>query len=302
MANESTIRAYGGQAVLGGVMMRGATTWAVAVRRPTGEIALHQDLVPGWGKRWSGIPVVRGLVSLAESLTLGGRALDWAGRQHEAGDGGDDTAPTRSGPVDTLITIVAVVLAVGLFVAVPAVVARATPGVTGGVRLSVVEGVLRIGLLVAYVSGIGRVPEIERLYQYHGAEHKAVTALEAGAELTPASVGRFSTRHPRCGTTFLLVVMVVAVVVHAFLGRPSWPSLIASRLLLVPVVAGVSFELIRWAARHVDRPWVARALAPGLALQRLTTREPSAEQVEVALAALHAVVAADGRAEAEPVT
>jgi uncharacterized protein YqhQ len=291
MANEPTIRAYGGQAVIGGVMMRGATTWAVAVRRPSGEIVIDSHPVPTWSAPWLRVPVVRGLATLVESFTLGMKALDWAGRQAEP----DDEPAGEAGFLERAVTAAALVVGLALFIVLPAVVARSLPGVNSGLRLSVVEGVLRIGLLMGYMSAIGRVPEIRRVYEYHGAEHKAVTALESGAELTPESVQRFTTRHPRCGTTFLLVVMVVAIVVHAFIGRPALPMLIASRVLLVPLVAGLSYELIRAATRHLDQGWVMAAMAPGLALQRLTTREPTTEQLEVSLAALHTVLAADGR-------
>src|SRR5581483_5007896 len=147
-----------------------------------------------------------------------------------------------------------------------------------------------------YIGLLGLVPDLRRVYEYHGAEHKAVTALEAGADLTPESVQRFTTRHPRCGTTFLLVVMVVAVAVHTLVGHPGFVLLVVSRLALIPVVAGISYELMKAAAAHVDLPWVARVLAPGLALQRLTTREPTPEQVEVAIVALTAVLDADSAA------
>lgn len=296
MANEQTIRAYGGQAVIGGVMMRGATTWAVAVRRPSGDIVIESHPVPTWSQRWLAVPVVRGVVTLVESMQLGMKALDWAARQADPDSDPANAEPSApAGWFEKLVTVIALAIGLGLFLVLPAVVARSLPGVDSGLRLSVVEGALRIALLIGYMAGIGRIAEIRRVYEYHGAEHKAVTALESGAELTPESVQRFTTRHPRCGTTFLLVVMVVAIVVHVFVGRPALPLLVASRVLLLPVVAGLSYELIRAATRHLDRPWVMRAMAPGLALQTLTTREPSVAQLEVSLAALHAVLAADGR-------
>jgi uncharacterized protein YqhQ len=300
MARDATVKAYGGQAILGGVMMRGAATWAAAVRRSDGTIATTGGTVPTWSGRWGRVPVVRGVVALVDSLRLGAKAMEWSAEASELGgpvehDERDD-GPERSRLPERILTIVGVALVLALFFVVPGLVAKAIPGVSTGFRLSLVEGVIRITLLVGYIGLLGLVPDLRRVYEYHGAEHKAVTALEAGADLTPESVQRFTTRHPRCGTTFLLVVMVVAVAAHTLVGRPGFAVLVLSRLALIPVVAGVSYELMKAAAAHVDRPWVARLLAPGLALQRLTTREPSPEQVEVAIVALTAVLDADSAA------
>ncbi|HEV7886366.1 MAG TPA: DUF1385 domain-containing protein [Acidimicrobiales bacterium] len=295
MGNEATIRAYGGQAVLGGVLMRGASTWAVAVRKPDGAIATTTGTVPVWGARWRKVPVVRGVIGLVESLRLGAKAIEWSAGQAEIGG----PAAVASGPpgiVERAFTWIGVAVVLAFFFVVPGVAAGRLPGSGSGMGLSLIEGVIRISLLIGYIAALGLVPDLRRLYEYHGAEHKAITALEAGADLTPESVNRFTTRHPRCGTTFLLVVMVVAVAVHPLVGRPALPVLILSRLALVPVVAGLSYEVIKWAAARIERPWVARLMAPGLALQRLTTRPPSLPQVEVALAALQLVLAADDQA------
>lgn len=294
MSRDATVRAYGGQAVLGGVMMRGASTWAVAVRKPDGRIVTMSEDVPAWGARWRRVPVARGVVGLVESLRLGSKAIGWSAEQAEIG--GAAASRAEAGPpgiVDRVITVVMAAFLLAFFFVLPGVAAGWLPGSSSAGGLSVLEGVIRIGLLVGYIGVLGLVPDFRTLYEYHGAEHKAVTALEAGAELTPESVNRFTTRHPRCGTTFLLVVMVVAVAVHPLVGRPALPVLIASRVALIPVVAGLSYEVIKWASARIDRPWVARLMAPGLALQRLTTRQPSAEQVEVALVALRLVLDAD---------
>ena len=292
MGTDATIRAYGGQAVLGGVMMRGASSWAVAVRKPDGTIVTTTGAVPAWGERWRRVPIARGVVGLVESLRLGAKAIEWSTTQAEIGG----SAAVEAGPpgvLDRVFTVVGVAVLLGFFFVLPGVVAGRLPGSGSGLGLSLIEGAIRIALLLGYISALALVPDFRRLYEYHGAEHKAVTALEAGAELTPASIDRFTTRHPRCGTTFLLVVMVVAVLVHPLVGHPALPLLVLSRLALVPVVAGLSYEVIKWAAARMDRPWVARAMAPGLALQRLTTRPPSLAQAEVALAALRLVLDAD---------
>lgn len=294
MASESTIRAYGGQAVLGGVMMRGASTYAVAVRKPDGRIVTTTGRVPAKLPRLRTVPVVRGVIGLVESIRLGSKAIEWSANEAEVG--GEQLGPPTL--FERVLTIVGVGALLALFFVVPGLVAHALPGTGSGLGLSLVEGAIRIAILLGYIGGLGLVPELRRVYEYHGAEHKAVTALEAGAPLTAESADRFTTRHPRCGTTFLLVVMVVAVLVHPLVGRPALPLLIASRLVLVPVVAGLSYEIIKWAAAHFEHPLVARAMAPGLALQRLTTRPPSLAQLEVALAALHLVIDADEAAEA----
>jgi uncharacterized protein YqhQ len=291
VGRETTLRAYGGQAVFGGVLMRGASTWAVAVRTPSGEIVSKTGPVPTWGTRWRSVPVVRGVIGLVESIRLGVKAMEWAAEQSELG--GPEVAASKPGFIERAFTVVGVVLMLALFFVVPGVLAGWLPGSGGGFGLSAIEGVIRIAMMIGYIAALGLVPDLRRVYEYHGAEHKSITALEAGAELTPSVVNTFTTRHPRCGTTFLLVVMVVSVAVHPLVGRPALPLLITSRLLLVPVVAGLSYEVIRWAAARIDRPWVARMMAPGLSLQRLTTREPSAEQVEVAIAALVMVLDAD---------
>jgi uncharacterized protein YqhQ len=300
VGNEATVAAYGGQAVLNGVMMRGASTWAVAVRAPDGRIVTTTGSVPAGGARFGRVPVVRGVVGLVESLRLGAKAIQWSAAQSEVGGPEANRADradfdAKPGFVDRLFTAVGVALVLALFVVVPGVAAGRLPGSHSGVGSSLIEGAIRIALLIGYISALGLVPDLRRVYEYHGAEHKAVTALEAGAPLTPESVDRFSTRHPRCGTTFLLVVMVVGVVVLPLAGRPALPLLILSRLVLIPVIAGLSYEVIKWAAARIDRPVVRLLMAPGLALQRLTTRPPTAAQVEVALAALQLVLDADAR-------
>lgn len=296
MGNEATIRSYGGQAVLGGVMMRGASTYAVAVRKPDGRIVTTTGPAPSGAPRLRTAPVVRGVIGLVESIRLGSKAIEWSANQAEVG--GEELGPPTL--FERVLTIAGLVVLLGFFFVVPGLAAGVIPGSDTSLGLSLIEGAIRITLLIGYIGGLGLVPELRRVYEYHGAEHKAVSALEAGAPLTPADADRFTTRHPRCGTTFLLVVMVVAVAVHPLVGRPALPVLIASRLILIPVIAGLSYEVIKWAAAHIDHPVVARIMAPGLALQRLTTRNPTLDQLEVALTALHLVVEADAAGKATP--
>jgi uncharacterized protein YqhQ len=293
-------RYVGGQAVIDGVMMRGENSWAVAVRTPDGGVDVKLEDAPRWGQSWGRIPFVRGVVALAEAMTLGYRALSWAADKSTASpdDEGEPEAPSK------LATGLGVVLGLaffaGVFIVLPAVIAR----VTGGHRSSAIatnglEGAIRLALFIGYLAVLGRVPDIRRLFEYHGAEHKAIAAYERGVEVTPEHAQTFTTEHVRCGTNFTLLVLVLAVVAHTFFGRPSWPVLIGSRLLIIPVVAGVAYEAIRLAANHLDNRVVRVLMVPGLALQRLTTREPSLDQIEVAITALRAVLTAEQRAEVD---
>jgi uncharacterized protein YqhQ len=296
MAARPAPRSMGGQAVVDGVMMRGATSWAVAVRSPSGEIDVITRDAPHWAERWSKFPLARGVVMLAESLSLGFKALTWSAEQQLPED-------ERLGKGATGVSVgFAVLLFAGLFLVLPALAARGLNGVLsigGSFWLHVVEGVIRLAFFIGYLLLIGRLPDIRRVFQYHGAEHKAIAAYENDVEVTPESAQRFNTQHVRCGTNFLLTVMVVSIVVFSFFGRPSWPLLIASRIVLIPVVAAISYEVIRFAAGHMRWAWVRVAMKPGLALQRLTTREPTLEQLEVAITSLRAVMTAEQLADVD---
>lgn len=292
-------RPVGGQAVCEGVMMRGDGRWSVAVRRADGSIDVRVEDVPPWCGRFERLPVVRGVAALGESFTIGLRGLTWS-IERAAVDAGQPAA------LPSLARTVAVALGVVItgFVIFPAALGRLAGG-SHGLVVTAVEGLVRIAILLAYLVAIGRRADVRRLFAYHGAEHRAVATYEAGAPLTPEAARAFGTRHLRCGTTFLLLVVVVAVGVHALTGAPGWAVLLASRVVAVPLVAGLASELLRAAAKGAERWPVVRVLmAPGLALQALTTREPDDGQVEVALAALSAVlppagVTAPGR-ESEP--
>jgi uncharacterized protein YqhQ len=265
----------GGQAVLEGVMMRGPSTWAVAVRKPDGQIAQVTQTIESPMKRHliARLPVIRGVVALGESLAIGFRALAISANYAAQEEGAtDDDVPTELSRVQLFFAFaVAIGFAIALFKVTPALITSALP-IHRTSYFVVIEGLIRVTLFVLYLSLISLLPDLRRVFQYHAAEHKAINALEAGDELTPENVQRHSLIHPRCGTAFLLWVMVIAIFVFAFFGRPVWYWLIASRILLLPVIAGLAYELIRFAGKHQDNRVLMALLAPGLWLQRLTTR------------------------------
>jgi uncharacterized protein YqhQ len=282
---------YGGQAVLEGVMMRGPSTWTVAVRKPNGEIAeVSKDITSPMQRRriWR-LPVVRGVVALGESLAIGFRALAISANYAAQDPESDEEVATEisRGAIIFSFTI-AIGFALMLFKVGPALVTSWLPVDDDGLFV-VIEGLIRVAVFIAYIGLIGLLPDLRRVFQYHGAEHKAINALEADSELTPDNVQKFSLIHPRCGTAFLLWVMVIGIFVFAFIGQPVWYWLIASRILLLPVIAGLAYELIRFAGKHRGNPALKVLLAPGLWLQRLTTRQPTLDQVEVSIRALQAV-------------
>jgi uncharacterized protein YqhQ len=279
---------YGGQAVLEGVMMRGPSCWAVAIRTQTGEIeeVVRSVRSPMERHRIWRLPVIRGVVALGESLAIGFRALAISANyasQTEGDDGEVRTEITRGQIIFSFA--IAIGFALMLFKVGPALLTNWLP-VDDTALFVIVEGAIRVAVFVAYIALIGLIPDLKRVFQYHAAEHKAINALESGAELTPTNVQKFSLIHPRCGTAFLLWVMVIGIFVFAFVGRPSWPWLIASRVLLLPVIAGLAYELIRFAGKHQSNRVLMWLLAPGLWLQRLTTRQPTVDQVEVSIRAL----------------
>src|SRR5438105_1955141 len=286
----------GGQAVLEGVMMRGPSHWAVAVRKPDGEIAqVCKSIASPMAKRKIyRLPVVRGVIALGESLAIGFRALAISAHyaaQEEGEDGEVSTELSRGQLVFAFA--VAIGFAIMLFKVGPALITNWI-GIDAG-WFVIVEGLIRVTIFVLYLSLISLLPDLRRVFQYHAAEHKAINAYEAGEELEPERVQRFSLIHPRCGTAFLLWVMVIAIFVFAFFGRPAWYWLIATRILLLPVIAGIAYELIRFAGKHSKNRILLTLLAPGLWLQRLTTREPTLDQIEVSIRALREVLDREGR-------
>ncbi len=289
----------GGQAVLEGVMMRGPSNWAVAVRKPDGEIAHVWRAIesPMKRHRLARLPVVRGVIALGESLAIGFRALaisaNYAAQEEGAPEG--EPVPELSRGQLIFAFAVAIGFAIALFKVTPALITDLLPIHRTGVFV-VVEGMIRVTIFVLYLSLISLLPDLRRVFQYHAAEHKAINALEDGAELVPERVQTYSLIHPRCGTAFLLWVMVIAIFVFAFFGRPAWYWLIATRILLLPLIAGLAYELIRFAGRHTGNRVLMTLLAPGLWLQRLTTREPTLDQIEVSIRALQEVLRLEGAA------
>ena len=283
---------YGGQAVLEGVMMRSASSWAVAVRTPEGDITevVREIESPMKRRRVWRLPVVRGVIALGESLAIGFRALAISANVVSQERDEDGEIKTQIGRGQIIFSFaIAIGFALMLFKVGPALLTSWLPIESTGVFV-IVEGAIRVTVFVGYILLISLLPDLRRVFQYHGAEHKTINALEARAELTPASVQKFSLIHPRCGTAFLLWVMVIAIFVFAFVGRPVWYWLIASRILLLPVIAGIAYELIRYAGMHRSNRVLMALLAPGLWLQRLTTREPTDDQVEVSICALRRVL------------
>jgi uncharacterized protein YqhQ len=281
----------GGQAVLEGVMMRGVSTWAVAVRKPDEEIDIQSFPLVSWTKRHRVLrwPVIRGVVALVESLKIGFNALNIAANAQLE----EDEEPI-SGAMWVGTMLVALLFAVGLFFVVPVGLTSLFKDQLGSAFLFwLVEGVLRTAIFLGYIWLLSRVRDLRRVFEYHGAEHKTISCFEAGLPLTPGNARRFSRLHPRCGTSFLLIVMIVAIFVFAPLGLPEWYLLVASRIIGVPLIAGLSFEVIKFAGRNRRKRWVQYLMWPGMQLQKLTTREPDLDQLAVAIAAMDAVLAVE---------
>jgi len=309
----------GGQAVLEGVMMRGVSTWAVAVRKPSpeqlraggadsregakGEIEVVSEPLVSWAKRHRALrlPVVRGVVALAESLKIGFRALAIsANAQVPPGAQGDKQDIGGKAWAGTVAF--AILFAIGLFFLLPAGLTNLfRDEIPGSIVFVVIEKLVRIGIFLGYLWLISRMRDLQRVFQYHGAEHKTISCYEAGQPLTPENASRFSRFHPRCGTSFLLIVMIVAIFVFAPLGKLPWVWLFVSRVVGIPLVAGIAFEIIKWFGRNRSKAWARALMWPGIQLQRLTTREPDLPQLAVAVAALEAVLAVEDprRAKAE---
>ena len=283
----------GGQAVLEGVMMRGPGNWAVAVRTPNGDIAhVAQKVESKMAKhRLFRLPVIRGVMALGESLAIGFRALAISANYaaQEEGEEGQEVSTELSRGALIFAFAVAIVFALLLFKVGPALIVDKLVPVHSGGWFVVVEGLVRVTIFILYLFLISLLPDLRRVFEYHAAEHKAINAYEAGEPLEPEIVQRYSLIHPRCGTAFLLWVMVIAVFVFAFFGRPAWYWLIVTRIAFLPLIAGIAYELIRFAGKHQNRI-VMTVLAPGLWLQRLTTREPTLDQLEVSIRALREVL------------
>jgi len=288
---------YGGQAVMEGVMMRGRKSVAVAVRRPNGEISLTSQplasMYKGHARNW---PFIRGIIVLIETLALGTQTLLHSA-QIAAAEEEENLSPTMLwGTV-----AVAVAFAVALFFVAPLLITRylVDPFISSSLMSNIIEGLIRIGIFIAYLKIISLMPDVKRLFTYHGAEHKVVNAYEAGMPLEVEYVRNYSTAHTRCGTSFLLAVLVISIFVFALLGRPSMWLSILSRIVLIPVIAAIGYEFVRFGATHHGNVLVRALLAPGLLLQSMTTGEPNDSQLETALSAMRKVVETDNETGAE---
>jgi uncharacterized protein YqhQ len=330
---------FGGQAVIEGVMMRGRHSWGLAVRRPSGAIARMSYPLTSLGERhrWLKLPVVRGVIALFESMSLGVKALGVAANisledtgtseaggavngksvalETQAATSGDPTRSKRdiqeapSGPDEAAFgwkalagtVVVAVAFAIGLFIVIPLVVVKAFEETfSNPFVFNLVEGVIRIALFLLYILGVSLIPDLRRVFQYHGAEHKVIHAYEAYGRPDAERAVEYPPMHPRCGTGFLLVVMVIAILVFAVVGKPDLLWLVVSRIVGIPIIIGISYEVgIKWLGKHPKSLPARVLLWPGLQLQRLTTREPTPEQLEVAAAALDEVIKMDERRQLE---
>jgi uncharacterized protein YqhQ len=276
--------------------MRGPRHWSVAVRKPNGDIAeVSRTIDPLMARHWTlRLPIIRGVVALGESLAIGFRALSVSANYAAQEEAEGDSEPAEIGRWALFFSFaIAIGFALMLFKVSPALLADWLPVDSDG-WFVIVEGLIRVAIFIAYLVLLSFIPSLRRVFQYHAAEHKAINAYEAGEELTPEVTQRHSLIHPRCGTAFLLWVMVIGVFVFALFGRLPWYWLITSRILLLPLIAGIAYELIRFAGKHTDSRLLMTLLAPGLWLQRLTTREPSLDQLEVSIRALREVLEREG--------
>jgi uncharacterized protein YqhQ len=289
---------YGGQAVLEGVMMRGRDRWAVAVRKPDGDVHLEGHEIDSIAKRYRVLrwPGFRGVIALGQALSIGVKALTISANQSAEEE--EKLTPRQM----AISMTIALLVFIGVFIVLPAVASNFARGRVGsGILLNVGEGVFRVLLFLGYLALIGRMREIRRVFEYHGAEHKTIAAYEDGAELEPGSIARYSTLHVRCGTNFLLIVMILTIFVFAFFGTPTLAWRIGSRLLAIPIIAGLAFEALRLGARYHRSPVMRVLMAPGLWLQKITTKPPDEGQIEVAVAAFTEVRRMEGAtADGEP--
>lgn len=296
-AIDTSVGPIGGQALLEGVMMRRGQSWGAAVRCQDGTITTTSRVLPANLDAWRKLPLVRGVLALGETAVLGTKATLWAAteRGDESGDG-----YTRRGLF--LTVLIAVVGVFGIFGLLPAAVAKLTMGALGlesDLAFALIEGAIQLTILVGYLWGLSRNAQVKRVFAYHGAEHMTIHAFEHRIDLVPSEIRAFDRRHPRCGTAFLLVVVMTTVLFYAIVGHPSeWGVLVASRILGLPVVAGLAYEAIRFAGRHQHQLIGKVMMAPGYWLQGITTEEPTDDMIEVAIAALEATLAAEPLAAA----
>jgi uncharacterized protein YqhQ len=286
MTEKSRFPLYGGQAVIEGVMMRGTHSVAIAMRNPQKDITIYKEpLSKLYRHKIIKIPFLRGVVMLLDALILGTRALTISANTQTGED------EKIQGPVLYLTLLISLGIGVSLFFLAPAALGQLSERVLkiGSWWGNLIEGLVRLGLLVGYIWAVGKIPDIQRVFAYHGAEHKTINAFEAGVELSPENVSRFSVEHPRCGTSFLLSLILLSILVFSLLGPLPFGWRMASRILFLPVLACIAYEYIRWTANHIDSKFVQMLIKPNLALQHLTTREPSMDMLEVAISAFNAM-------------
>lgn len=297
----------GGQAVIDGVMMRGEDRLAVAVRIPDGRIHIRTELLKKPGK-WAKLPIIRGVFAFINSLTIGMRTLlysaDVAAEYDESGELAEAQEPSKFERFVTekfgekaawkvmlyLAVLTAILFSVGFFILLPTVLVNVVGNLTqNAFLLNLVEGIVRMAIFIGYIAAISHVGDIKKTFMYHGAEHKSIHCFENGLELTPKNAQQFYTLHPRCGTSFLMFVMIIGLIIFSLLGWPNVWLRLLSRIILIPVVAGLSYELLKWAGRS-DNIVVKILSMPGLWLQKVTTAPPTDDMIEVAIASIKAVM------------
>lgn len=289
---------YGGQALIEGVLMRGRDAIAVALRHPDGRIVWATErLDSGFhGSRWSKLPFLRGLVVLYETLFVGTRWLVRSASLQAAGTGeeGDEGVELGKGSIALMLGLT-LLFGVGIFFLLPLLIASATTSnIQNGVVQHLVEGLVRVAIFLGYLLIIGRAPDVRRVFQYHGAEHMTIHALEAGDPLVVDEVRKYPTAHPRCGTEFLVVVIALSIVAFSLVGRQEPLVMVGSRILLIPVIAAVGYEILKWGAKHRGNPIVRAIMYPGILVQMITTKQPSVDMIEVAIVSMEQALTADG--------
>ncbi len=284
---------YGGQAVLEGIMIRGQNNVAIAVRSPSGEIVTKVKRINTlFTGKLRAVPIIRGILALAETLSLGMEALNYSS---QVANQEEDIPPSKFSSV--IMILVSLSIAVGIFFILPLLVSKPFEGILGSDIISnIAEGIIRLVVFLVYVTAISLMPDIRRVYMYHGAEHMAVHAQEKGNPLTIEEIRKYPTAHPRCGTAFLLTIMVIAIVVFTFIPRdPLW-LVIGSRIVLIPIIASLSYEFIRFSSKYETNKWISKLSIPNLLLQSLTTKPPDDDQIEVAIRAMELAISTDAKA------
>lgn len=270
----------GGQAVIEGVMMKSPKRYSIAVRMPDGSIKTTKGTTSSVVKRYKilNLPILRGIIYLFEMLSLGIKSLSWSA---EMQSGEEEISSTEM----AFTIIVSLAISIGIFVVLPLFITKAMTS-DHGLLFNAIDGLIRIIFFLVYLFAIGRFAEIKRVFQYHGAEHKTVNCFEKGMKLTIQNVKRCSMAHPRCGTSFLVFVVILSILLFSLITSPEWYIKLMARIALIPIIAGISFEALKWSAKHTDKRWVKMAIAPGLWVQSLTTNEPDEKQIEVAIEAM----------------